>query len=330
MSMGIVANQSFLLDLQNSQDTKAPKNLGLNGKKLILHLDVNGTIIGTDSKTDRDMRDIAQEALGRQIYDCWPIAGDRIKFMSYRDYVYGTYIKGSYFDSNLKKRRLEEMGKLLFTLKQMKSDYLEDMEKVVNLFEKKCGNKVFDSFTNLIIRLKKEKKPFQIHLHSFGDDMKEASQQIEKDLGIKFADTIYVKNGIFEGIHPNHQMQRVYKMCTEKNYLFQHDWKHWNANREKPLFGKVIPLNPQNEEYVSMFFDDNLKRSKNDPTGIGMGYDIKRDTAVPLDELLTNGNFVNVDTVEAAINPHYFESQVAKCSSFMEEPTWKKSLSLFE
>ncbi|MEC7838745.1 MAG: hypothetical protein VX777_01750 [Chlamydiota bacterium] len=275
---------------------------------LILHFDVNKTLICSDSVTGKTAEEILVNQLAETTLYQWD---KNCPTMSYKEYVSSVLVEGKESDLDIKKKRREEISQFLTVIQnypELSADVLQKYE----LLKEKLTDSVFPSFVKLIDKLKEHHIQFIIVLRSFGNDLEEVEEQIHSTTGISFAKWGKFKDGALhmkgEETSPMIKAHELFKLFTEsREHLSINDsYIDWNSNDEKAKYGKKFVFEKGNENHrmnhLSLFFDDNITGdSIND---IVAPYTMDG-TFVSTEELKDKLLFT-VDTGEAIMNDDYY------------------------
>ena len=159
---------------------------------LLLHFDVNGTLILKDSSKHVDNEQMLTSVLAENTYADWDGAHGR---MSFKEYVYNVLLPGDKSDQLLKKERqlvvgrffewMEERGHPAF--EQARNERERIKAKFIDPGTKEINFAVFASFYRLLEKLRSQQIPFVIILRTFGNDLKEVTEEIgQHPYGVKF------------------------------------------------------------------------------------------------------------------------------------------------
>lgn len=275
--------------------------------KLILHFDVNKTLINSDSVTGKT----SDEILINQLAEDTPYQWDSNQpAMTYKAYV-KTLVPGEDSDLGIKKKRREITFQFLETVKKY-PEISQQVHGQYQLLKEKSVDSVFPSFVKLVEKLKAHHIAFVIILRSFGNDLNEVEKEIFKQTGISFSKWGVFKEGVL------HLRGDEKKTIARTNELFEFfsksqehisindSYKDWNSNDERAMSGKKFVFDQGSKgrkvTHLSFFFDDNL-------TG-----DSTKDIVAPYTE---DGDFVStsvligkilfpVHTGQAILNENYY------------------------
>lgn len=245
---------------------------------LLLHFDVNGTLILKDTSKHADDGQMLTSVLAENTYAVWDQAHGR---MSFKEYVYNILLPGDKSDQALKKERQSVVGRFFEWMEErnhpVREKALAERERIKEKFTdpetRKINFTVFMSFYQLLEKLRANKIPFVIILRTFGDDLKEVTEEIgTHPLGVRFA-----RWGKFDG--ENLQLDKEGTVDTvskifdtflksQEHFAIRDNWKKWNSDGERGRSGKpfVFDLDGNRHEVrnLSLFFDDNITGEEKD------------------------------------------------------------------
>lgn len=273
------------------------------GPKLILHFDVNKTLINSDSVSGKDREEILINQAAEDIIYKWD---ENLPEMSYKAYVKSFLVPGNDSDSSIKKQRREAILQFLEKVKEF-PEVADRAHKYYQQLKESATDSVFRSFVKLIKKLKEQQFSFVVILRTFGNDLKEVENEISKTTGISFSKRGEFKEGVL------HLEGDENKTISKTNELFQFfansndhisirdSYKDWNGNGEKAMNGKRFIFD-RNATDLSLMFDDNL--TGDSVKDIVAPYSQEGDF-VPTNELLGKILFP-VHTGQAMLNENYF------------------------
>lgn len=272
--------------------------------KLILHFDVNKTLICRDSVSGKTPDEILINQLAEDTVYHW---SRRHPPMSYTNYVHSVIVPGEASDPEIKRQRREVISHFLDTVKNYPAITQAVHRRFLRLKEKSV-EPIFCSFVKLIERLKALQLTFTIILRTFGKDLLEAQNEILKLTGVEFTRRGKFKEGV---LHLKGDENRIIATTAELYQLFaaseehitiRDSYKEWNSHKEQAQFGKKFVFDNRQATHLSLFFDDNLT---GDPV-----YDIvapytPEGDFIPTDNLLNKVLFP-VNPGSAILNDNYY------------------------
>ena len=264
--------------VQNYAFNKGDKIMQPSTKpKIVLHIDVNKTLIAEDKNNGKDLHLVVASAIAEQtVYEWQP--GETT---SYYDYLQAK-IPGKSYDQAVKKRRLAHLNGFIRWIEgQPDHPKREEVLKTYNAAMKKMKKKlIFPSFFKLVEKLQQKKYDFTIVLRTFGDDSKQVTHEIEKRTSLKFRHWGAFRNGILTMKNGGSigKVERIYQKIIKEtgHFALKDNWKEWNSNKEKSDFGKRFIFDPRDPGTLSIFIDDNINADGTEkdivaPIALGQG-----------------------------------------------------------
>ena len=282
---------------------------------LIVHFDVNKTLIASDQAAGKSVDNVLNELLAQKFKFCWD--KNLKEPISYHEYVRTYLLQGDDHDLDLNKKRAELLR--LFVQKISENDHplkecvLRHYHLVLNRLANNQGN-VFSSFYKLIEALDKENFSYTIILRSFGSEVFEVADEINSFVQKNFFN---YKGDFKEGLlHINHRKIRSSKEIYETLNLLRHaairdDWNYWIKGELKSSFAKPFILDQEDESALSIFFDDNINPTNNSKNIIAP-IDAKTGLPIDINQLNRQRQVISVDTLEAILNDSYYLNEVKK------------------
>ncbi len=237
--------------------------------RILLNFDLNGTLILKDTSKKVDDQYMIISALAETTFASW----NGKQSTSFKQYVYTELLPGDKSNPHLKLERQKTIGKFVEWLKKNQHPALESVEKtyrtIIDKFtDSKTGEinfMIFPSFYVMINQLRLNKIPFTIILRTFGSDLPEVMEEIEKHPdGVKFSYQVKFDGPrlIVNGMRPVEKADEIFDLIlnSEKHFAIQDDWKYWNQHKEQALYGKpfLYDLSGTRAKNLSLFFDDNI------------------------------------------------------------------------
>lgn len=297
-------------------------------KSVVLHFDVNKTLIALDLVQGKTLEDTVNGILAESTDFKW----DGTKKQSYYTYISDQIAQ----EQPQLNRTSEEFKKERNVRLKNFPKYLEKNNPLLNKlyhYEKKRLLKVlnkekmviFPSFFNLIewLNTSKYKDNYSLHLRTFGTDLPDIIPLIEQKAKLQFT-----ARGGFKGQtlrmfkdtlgrdaqedeknitaqYTSSQLQPFFN-SVGKNYAIHDDYNYWKSKDFTADGGKLFPIEVNNPTVTSIFFDDNANDQEKP-----IIYPMKPDgTLEDTQKLIKLGNIVPVDPKEAILNPYYFTKHV--------------------
>lgn len=282
------------------------------GKRLELFVDINDTIIVTDSGKGIDKKTAVLLLLAEKYSAVWDAAITQEK-MIFKDFVRkhicpddarGRITQYIHFRDYLKNKGHIEI------LKKVEVEYEEIMSK----FEKNgLDNDIFPSFIKLIHNLEenKHKIPYTLILRTLGHDLQRTVRELERRTPIKFVSYAKFDNDGYLVIDGENKCKKTWEEIHSAIKTFEHgawldNYERWKANKFI-TGGKIFPLDIHDENLVSVFWDDNVGDKKRNIISIQLpsGEEIT-DYKKFEKELIKLGYLVPIQTLEAIKDDNYF------------------------
>lgn len=279
-------------------------------QKLVLHFDVNKTIIATDSVQNKGLAQAINGILAENTFYPWNGTDQE----SYYSYVTREIAKNNPnlhpASPEFKSKRSQLISGFLEYITQYQPLWFQCLNEKVRMLQLLRAKElvVFPSFFNLINWLDTHfKDRYVIYLRTFGTDLPEIMPIIEQYTSLKFAGM-----GTFEGryldVASQYSSLAEFFYASNKHYALQDDYAHWQAAGFSAIAGKLFPINTYNSDILTMFFDDNA----NDQDKPIISPIFHNGELLNTQELIRSGHIVSVNTKEAILNPDYFIEKVQK------------------
>lgn len=287
----------------------------LEGKhpKLLLHVDVNKTLIAEDSANGTTVEQTLNALLAKHYRYKW--IPELKAAISYEDYVENYLLPGPSFIPNLKQKRKELLHQFVSYLQACSHPLEEEVvtvyHELLTKIEETC---IFPSFLKMIEKLKAEDIPYTLILRTFGTDTDLAKRAYLR----AFPEDIFCAQGYFMGgklYAVAHNWNLSLFTCWDM-YLFfksltghvaiQDNWKEWSSHLGNRKYGKKFPINLEDPETLSLFFDDNIREDPHSKVNIVDPVDARSGRQLSITELLEHKFLFHVDTFEALRDDHYF------------------------
>lgn len=276
---------------------------------LCLHFDVNKTIIATDAVQGKDLEATVNGVLAEFTYACW----DGNREQSYYAYItdqialeHPELTRASEEFKIMRSQRLHEFPIFLVQYPDLLTQYEYDKKRMLELLSKD-ETVIFPSFYNAIQWLDEHfPKHFAIYLRTFGQDLPEVVPVIEEHCSLQFASFGEFQNNKLSVAAPEQSVYDFFMQVDPIHYALHDDYEYWKANGFQARGGKPFPIDIQQNDIISIFFDDNATDSDKpiiNPIGPDGGCE---ETAL----LLKRGNIVAVNTKEAILDPNYFINKI--------------------
>lgn len=282
-----------------SQDYPRLEEFGRLGKRLILHLDVNKTLLAKDPAGGKpEVSMVIQELLAEKYTALW--SEELRKPISYSDYVNQVLYPGDKSDPVVRAARFEKLHN--FVRDYADSPFTMGLKaEFANLIDCLEGREIFDSFFTAVDGLCKLRVSSTVVLRTFGSDLKDVKKSIQVQLpAVSFVDGRYSK-GVLEcgGCSHSSVEDQIECFVAHAWLAIQDEFAYWKDGGRTAKYGKPFPVDLSNLSVHGVFFDDNIDSDEIiGPKG--------PDGDLDPDILKDKGLLVAVDTIEAIRNPEYF------------------------
>lgn len=267
--------------------------VALCAKSYVVNMDVNRTIIAYDTARGYSSDDLLNLSLAKSTHQKWD---DRVQTpLSYYHYVEDYLFPGLKFDRARETERRKKIHRFLEDNKDNPSyPFLKERFDAAKAKLDLIGSQPFPSFMKFLDFIKD--KDVHLVFRTYGHDF--------DNLGIDFG--VPVGRGYFQKgvLHLDGRTYHTPEECLKayQGYTFIHiqdDHAYWLEHDEYQDFSKPFAV-IDNEDCVSIFFDDNVIRSSDPIKGIVNPSESTRDA------LMEKGQIVCVDPIEAILDDNYF------------------------
>lgn len=305
----------------------APLPTAMKNPHLILHVDVNGTLILTDKASGKSIEKALIYALASKVEGCWDKAHLHAP-MTYTDYVkFKKLPKWPHETTDrITARKIQDDQKELIceffdylhandhsALPEAKQLYNRALKRVEEMREKQSH--VFPSFYALLNYLKTHEISYTLVLRTFGKDGELAAKEISQRLGDVPVEFRHCKGR--ELVTTEGGSEDFYRFINGKKnsiILIQDDWDTWFQSKESQKLGKPFPFEESRSDSISLFFDDNAYSVADFPDwGIVSPYHAHDQRDSPIEE--AQDRILPVKTVDALILDDYYIQFVEKVLS---------------
>ncbi len=261
---------------------------------IVIHLDVNGTIMVADKAQGKTTEDYVNIEFAKQVRGLWQ-PGQPV--MSFREFVEKHVIQGNGAHREIKDAR-NEVYKTFVTSEYLhhhpEGDSLRQQHRQYMLRANAMDNLLFPSFWRLVDWAKN--KPFvRLIFRTFGHDIPDIKEILE-NRGYTLSNILaYDVNG---ALMDHDQKVEPDRMWRDLFNAVHDNYKRWHENGETEPFAKPFM---QPERGMAIFFDDNARIKH-----------IIAPTVGQRDDLIESGHIVAVRTLSALTDPEYFVSHVER------------------
>lgn len=282
------------------------KTIENDSPHLIIHMDVNQTVIAIDTIQNKHFTECVVSALAKRYFAKWDDTIDQP--ISYYDYIYQhKYPKNSSNQYSDAERELA-FKELASVARYAAPSLYENIQFDTHHTLEKYKNQpfvIFPSFFKLIEFLESHNFKYTIVFRTFGQDLPLISQDIENKLQQPLAlgkfkeGTFYMDGKGYQDPSAIHTLLKKHKFVG-----IEEDYRYWAEHDELREFGKIFPvINTLNEKCV--FFDDHIPSHDNAKGAIIHPVDLNN-KPLALSELINNKLLVKVDMIDAILDDEYF------------------------
>jgi hypothetical protein len=280
---------------------------------LILHFDVNKTLIASDKTENKSVEDVINELLSKKHSAYWDET--QREPLTFEAYVNRILLPGDEHNIQLKFERLAYLIHFIDYLRERQhplySTVVEEFNLVLETMKKGQGN-VFPSFYHLISELNQRGLSYTIFLRSFGKEVFEIEHEINS-----VANQLFTIDGVFQAgiLHLNGRealsgAAAIYQFFSSKEHgVIRDDWSYWVKGKMEASYGKPFYIDQEDKTILTLFFDDNVKRNSNEKN-IVAPLDSKTGEFLSITQLIQSKQIIPVNTLEAILNERYFIEHV--------------------
>lgn len=259
-------------------------------KLIILHLDINGVLIGVDSTHQGGAHDYMIYQLSKLIVDDWG-EGE----MRYFDWVNRRVAEGEHREDTTRLLRSKIEGR----------EYAPLYDRVFDLLVKESEQEaVFPAFYRLLEAL--EGFNYRICLRTFGRDAEEVAGQIGLDF---FRVTSHGDVWECEDGRIISEIAEMHALCKSSHLLVQDCYSYWSKRGRLSEAGKIFPI-CDDDQVVEFFFDDNVIKGVDPRVSVVNPRRFDGSKVNYLNEM--GKSIVDVKTAQVIGNKNYFVSKISE------------------
>lgn len=286
-------------------------------KKLILHLDVNQTIIMTCIGKSLSYIITCSLAEDIQYKDIWE---NDLSEMTYYEYITEHKLKSYQDTPEFRAKTIEEITNFIPFLEKNNHRFYSEIQKrhdaCVQKMENAQGKIVAPSFYNLITWLEEEKQDYKLLLRTFGADGDAVVKELQQYTKLDF-----IKAEFDQKEAPVSDLSQMYDywLNIPSHIAIKDNYARWDNHKEHWRYGKHYPYERYSQQNISVFFDDNIKAAKHNPQrGIITPYDVDAKEFVEPATALAEGNAYCVQPVKVIEDDNYFIAKVQNTLALVE------------
>lgn len=277
-------------------------------KRLVLHFDVNKTIIAVDLVQNKGIEECVNSILANFTFYKWDGEKEQSYYAFLTDKVSRENPKLLVTSEDFKSKRNVYISDFHAYLQQypgMLAEYEKDKSALLEILDRE-SLVIFPAFFKLVSWLNENfKDKYVIYLRTFGTDLPEVVPAIEENSELKFHEW-----GEFRGreLYIGSEVRTVdfFVSNTSKNCAIRDDYVYWKAHNFQAIGGKPFFVDSENSNYVHIFFDDNADDLDKPIICPVLSNGGLADTS----ELIERGNIVAVNSRDAILNENYFIEKV--------------------
>ena len=316
MNKSLLALLFFLVlsTLYAIEETKKPR--------LLLHFDMNGTIIAIDAAGGKTNHEAVMAALADAYTARWDDKLDHP--ISYSEYV-NEYL----LPNKSKQERHEQIFNFLLYLDKRKEPKAQQAHEQYEQAIAKLQHQktlILSSFYALLEFLEMNGYDFSIIIRTFGKELDSVIKEIELRTHLSFMNHhLYFKNGLCFRQDSNEPIVDLYGFLKEnKHVTIRDDWASWHSHQEKAAFGKPFPIDEQEHSIHSMFFDDNIRTDLPFDKNIVHPMDPSHSTPLAIAPLIQSHTLVPVNTLHAILDEDYYIKEVQQSLTVQESHVYSR------
>ena len=277
---------------------------------LLLHFDLNKTIVAFDTALGRSREDVIIHCLADTYTGKWTAEVE--KPIPYSEYIKNYLLPGSTADVELKKARDEKISAFLQFLEEFDPSLYQkarqEFDRALDALHAQ-STIVLSSFYSLVEYLKSNGYEFSIIIRTFGTDYVQVCPEIEKIAHIHFSKRGEFKEAVFfvDGDGSKATPKEFYSFLRQNRHVVVHDdWLYWAKHGEKQQFGKPFPFDLGDKATIPLFFDDNITAEEHSEKNIVNPIDANAGKSLEVYPLIQNHRIFPVDTIKAIEDSAYY------------------------
>lgn len=276
---------------------------------LILHFDVNRTLIFSDVAQKQTPEDIIVNGLADRLEYLWD---DSLAHpVNYTNYVKYHLFPNPKRSKEIKQKQKEQTTRFLQFLQESGHPLYPHAQALFDRAKRALEGQstlVFSSFYNLLGHLKNQNISYTLVFRTFGSDIRDVAEELNEEMGHGFLTDFHVlSQGVFSPKDSLETDLYDYVKNARHHIAIQDDWTWWFNHGENYQYGKPFPIDLEDSSVCSLFFDDNASINRDHPEkNIVAPFDISKNVGMSPEVLIAKKRLFPVDTLEALCNENYF------------------------
>lgn len=280
--------------------------------QLILHFDMNKTLIASDREGQKTGHDTVCAILADQIFGLWD---DSLEApMNYFHYVKYHLLPNPKASKEVKLKQKEKVSQFLAFLQEISHP---DYDQALKTYERAMAHletqetQVFRSFYKLIDYLQEKGISYKLVIRTFGSEALEIAEELNERFGSDFIVGFHaIKQGDLQGTESS-----LYDLILSSDHhlVVRDDWEWWFSHGEHWEYGKPFPIDLGDSGRISLFFDDNARPDPHYPQKcIVAPYHVESGVPISPRKLIENDRIFPVEMLEALCDENYYIKLVEK------------------
>ena len=204
----------------------APGEVSQETPHLILHFDINRTLIACDKVQQKSVRDVIVNTLADQTEGLW---GSQLTHpICYSDYVKHHLFPNPTLSKEIKKKQKEEICRFLDVMREQEHPLYPTLQRKYDQALSKLNQQegmIFPSFYKLLDYLEERGISYTLVFRTFGGDAPEVAAELNARLG----------EGFLTDIRPVTDREEFYDFLktADHHVAINDDWDTWYAHNER-------------------------------------------------------------------------------------------------
>jgi len=299
---------TFLIVLPVTASYPALQDYTQKDGHLILHFDVNKTLIAIDPAGGKDQPIVLNQLLSEEYSDRWD--PELTSPITFRAYVHQYLVPGEKNDPVIKELRKHYTGNFISWLEEQNHPYFSKAQQEYDFLKEKLeGVFVFESFYRLLELLEKTNTKATVILRTFGSDIPDVTAEIEKRYSpANFTLFGEFRNGVLCADDSFYDSpESIQDLLKDHRWGAIHDHHScWISHKKGKDCGKLFPYSLRDPASHEIFFDDNVELGSTKGTNIVNPVCIDAEEDLSVDDLAKQIRVVRVNTLKAILDENYY------------------------